>query len=204
MNDILYDAAVKYQTMVSKGYHIILGRKGKEYPIQLRFTKDAFFHLVGMQHLTDITFTSKNKERIYREILLKNITEKMLKKSVFYIEYHMEERIVNLERIEEMIDSCQFLFLINHNEYRKYTKIYADYLCEYLLPENINECLYLFIVKNSIPKIKNECGACSFFKRHDIDYRRGTSEAKLLLNEKISNIGNSEIIEELYRHPKYT
>ena len=49
MSDILYDAAFKYETMIGKGYHIVVGRKCKEYPIQLRFTQDAFFHLVGLQ-----------------------------------------------------------------------------------------------------------------------------------------------------------
>lgn len=204
MRDILYDAALKYETMIGKGYHIVVGRKCKEYPVQLRFTQDAFFHLVGLQHLTDITFSSTNKERVYKEILLGNITTEMIKKSIFYDDFFIEERIVNLFRLEEMIDSCQFLFLINHHEYIKYTKIYADYLCEYLLPENREDCLYFFSVKNTRPKIENECGGCSFFKRHTIDFRRGTSETKLLLNEKINNVGQKEeFVTEIYRHPKY-
>ncbi|MCM1057128.1 MAG: PBECR4 domain-containing protein [Firmicutes bacterium] len=67
--NMLYDAAVKYGKLLTKGYHIILGRKGKEYHIQLRFPYDSFFHLVGLQHLTDLTYPSKNKERIYKEII---------------------------------------------------------------------------------------------------------------------------------------
>lgn len=45
------------------------GRKGKSYEIMLHFPPECFFHLSGLQHLTDITFPSKNKERIYKEIL---------------------------------------------------------------------------------------------------------------------------------------
>lgn len=124
MADILYHAALQYKDMLDKGYHIVLGRKCREYNIQLRFQKQDFFHLSGLQHLTDITFPSKNKERIYKEILNKRITYDMISKSAFYDAYFLEERLVNLKRLEEMLDSSRFLFLINHGEYMKYTAIY--------------------------------------------------------------------------------
>lgn len=41
--DLLYSAAVKYGKLLTIGYHIVLGRKGKEYHIQLRFPYDSFF-----------------------------------------------------------------------------------------------------------------------------------------------------------------
>lgn len=204
MEDILYNAAVKYKELLDRGYHIVLGRKSRIYTLQLRFTMDSFFHLVGFQHLTDITYTSKNRERIYKDILNGKITYKLIRKSVFYEEYFIEERIRYMERLEEMLDSCRFHFLINHNEYIKYTRIYADYLCEYELPELKQEYLYFFTIKCKYSKIENEYRGCSFFKKHDIDYRRGTSETKLLLNEKITNIGKeTENVKEIYRHPKY-
>lgn len=204
MSDILYDAAVKYGSMLSKGYNIVLGRRQKEYHIQLRFTKDAFYHLVGMQHLTDIKFSSKNRERVYKDIMSGKITEEFLKKSIFYEKYFIEERITYLTRLEEMLDSCNVLFLINHKEYMQYTRIFADYLCEYMLPENNAGCLYFFAVKIGLPNGENICHGCSFFKKHDIDYRRGTSEAKLLLNEKVINVGTDmEKVVKLYKHSAY-
>ena len=184
MEDILYSAAIEYEKLLDKGYYILLGRKNKKYILNLRFKRADFFHLAGLQHLTDITFSTKNKERIFKEILSKRISNEVLKKSVFYEKFCIEERIVNLKRLEEMLDSSQFLFLINHKEYLKYTKIYADYLCEYFLPENQNECLYFFTVKVLSTTVLNEVAGCSFFKKHDVDYTKGAAETKLLLNQK--------------------
>lgn len=204
MQDILYEAALKYEGMLNKGYSITLGRKGKTYNIELRFNKSDFFHLVGLQHLTDITFSSKNKERVYKDILKGKVTENQIKKSIFYEKYYIFERIIYLKRLEEMLDSNKCVFLINQKEYIKYTKIIANYLCEYHLPETQNESLYLFSIKSNNPKLKNECLGCSFFKKHSIDYTKGTSETKLLLNTKITNIGNvNEKRVELFRRPNY-
>lgn len=83
--DLLHFAAVKYGKLLTIGYHIILGRKGREYHIQLRFPYDSFFHLAGLQHLTDITYPSTNKERIYKEIINENLTYETIKNSLPYI-----------------------------------------------------------------------------------------------------------------------
>ena len=204
MDDILYSSAIEYEKLLNKGYYILLGRKNKKYILNLRFKRADFFHLAGLQHLTDITFSSKNKERIFKEILNKKISNEMLKKSVFYERFCIEERIVNLKRLEEMLDSSQFMFLINHKEYLKYTRIYADYLCEYFLPENQNECLYFFTVKVMNPTVLDEVSGCSFFKKHDVDYTKGATETKLLLNQKLIGCGTTiEEVIELYRHSNY-
>ena len=204
MEDLLYSAALEYEKLLNKGYYILLGRKCKIYILNLRFKKSDFFNLEGLQHLTDIKFSTTNKERIYKEILNRKNSNEMLKKSVFYEKYCIAERIAYLKRLEEMLDSNQFMFLINNKEYLKYTKIYADYLCEYFLPENQKECLYFFTVKVLKPVISNEVEGCSFFKKHNIDYTLGTSETKLLLNQKILSCGISEEkCIELYKHPNY-
>ena len=72
MSDILYDAAMEYKKLERTVYRIIVGRKGYSYPIMLHFPPESFFHLAGLQHLTDLTYPSTNKERIYKEILKKN------------------------------------------------------------------------------------------------------------------------------------
>lgn len=82
MSDILYGAAIEYKKLNDTIYKIILGRKGK-----------SFYHLAGLQHLKDITFPSTNKERIYKEILKKRVTIDNIKKSIFYSEAFIEERM---------------------------------------------------------------------------------------------------------------
>ena len=39
--DLLYSTAQKYDELLDIGYHIIVGRKGKAYHIQLRFWPDC-------------------------------------------------------------------------------------------------------------------------------------------------------------------
>lgn len=204
MDDLLFKTALEFGKLTNLGYKIVVGRKKKAYTIQLRFPVDSFFHLAGLQHLEDITFPSKNKERIYKEILNKNLTYNTIKKSVFFEEYFIEERLFFLNRLKELVEGCNLLFLIHPTEYIKYTKIFAHYLCEYQLPEDSSCILYLFLIKNNFPKVEFECKCCSFFKKHEIDFRKGTSETKLLLVQKYIYVDTeNEIIQELFRNPSY-
>ena len=202
--DLLYSAARIYSELITLGYHIVLGRKGKEYHIQLRFRYDSFFHLTGLQHLKDLTYPSQNKERIYKEIRNRNLTYKDISKSQYFEEFHIKERIEYLKNLETILDSCKLTFLINPREYAKYTKIRADYLFEYkfLMKELI--ILYLFIVKESHSQISNECKGCSFFRNHDVDFTRGASKATVLFIEKYQNVDTRNQIDKvLYRNPVY-
>lgn len=207
MNNILLNSAIEFKNLLDMGYHIVLGRKNKTYEINLRFTKDSFFHLIGFQHLTDITFPSQNKERIYKDILAGKISFEIIKNSAFYNEYNIEERITNLPLLEKMLDSSNLLFYINNREYMNYTKINANYLCEYIetsINSDTSETYYFFMVKSKYPKVSNEYSGCSFFKKHRTDFRRGTIETKVLLNEKITNLNQTnETVTELFRHKNY-
>lgn len=202
--DLLYSAAMEYGKLQTKGYHIILGRKGKEYHIQLRFPWDAFFHLIGLQHLTDLTYPSKNKERIYKEIIENNLTYATISKSQYFNEFYIKERIEYLGCLESMLDSCELTFLINPKEYAEYTRIKADFLFEYnfLLEEAVT--IYLFLVRESYPQVYNECKGCSLFRKHEIDFRRGASKAKVLLIEKFENVDTiDQKCKILYKNPAY-
>jgi hypothetical protein len=204
MMDLLYSAAVKYGKLLTIGYHIILGRKGKEYHIQLRFPYDSFFHLIGLQHLTDLTYPSKNKERIYKEIIGENLTYGTISKSQYFEEFYIKERIEYLDCLENMLDSCELIFLINPKEYAKHTKIKANFLFEHDFMLNEPITLYLFLVKKTSPKICNECKGCSFFRKHEIDFRRGTSQTTILLVEKYKNVDTiDQEGEVLFRNPSY-
>lgn len=113
----------------------------------------------------------------------------------------METRFTNLYRLETMLDSSRVLFYINHNAYKKYTRIVADYLCRFI---DLADEYYFFMIESKYPKIENEYGGCSFFKKDKTDYCVGTAETKILLNEKITCIGTeNEVITELYRNPNY-
>lgn len=182
MSDILYDAAVEYKKLRNIIYKIVLGKKGKSYTIQLHFPPESFFHLAGLQHLTDITFPSQNKERIYKEILMQKFSMQDIEKSIFFEECYIKERLENFYYLEKMLDSNAVTYLINKNRYRQYTRINADYLCEYDVNANI---IYLFLILvRSSSKFANECKGCSLFTKHDTDYTDGTIKTTTLLIEK--------------------
>lgn len=186
MADILYEAAVAYNRLKNIVYEIILGRKGKSYTIRLHFPAESFFHLAGLQHLTDITYPSTNKERIFKEILAKRFTYESISSSVFLRENFVDERIQNMYLLEIIFDSNTVSYLINHNEYKKYTSIKADYLFEY---KNI-ECdvFYFFsFIERMRPRFQNECKGCSYFKKHETDFTKGTSKTTVLMITKIEN-----------------
>lgn len=198
MSDILYDAAMEYKKLERTVYRIIVGRKGYSYPIMLHFPPESFFHLAGLQHLTDLTYPSTNKERIYKEILKKNFTEEDIRKSIFYEKWFVEERLNSFIYLKDMIEGDSITYLINAKRYIAYIAIKADYLCEHKVSLDI---LYLFLVMERYhPIFKNECKGCSYFKRHDYDYTIGTSKTTTLLIEKKEE-GKDKII--IFKNPVY-
>lgn len=200
--DILYKAAEEYARLKSVAYEIKLGRKGKEYDLLLHFPYDSFFHLIGLQHLEDLTFPSKNTERIFKEIRNGNITVDFLKKSPYYEPFKIEERMTNLYLIENIIENNKVAYKINPTEYIKYTSIKAEYLLEY---KDIMDTFYLFLVEEKQnPRFEKEHKCCSFFKKDNFDYTVRTAKTTLLLLNKIEDFGTtSERKIEIYRNPSY-
>lgn len=182
MSDLLYDAALEYKNLEKTIYRIIVGRKGRTYPITLHFPSESFFHLAGLQHLTDLTFPSTNKERIYKEILKKNLTLRDIRKSVFYDKWYIEERLESFRQLKTLIEKDTVTYLINAKRYIAYTRIKADYLCEH---RDILDIYYLFLVTERYhPLFQDECKGCSFFKKHGHDYTVGASKTTTLMVQK--------------------
>lgn len=200
MQDILYNAAVTYRNLRNIRYEIRLGRKGKAYDLMIHFPADSFFHLVGMQHLADLKFSSTNKERIYKDILKRKINIEYLRKSIHYEEYHVEERIKNLYLLKDILKDNKIAYKINPKDYMEYSKIKAHYLMEY----TDVDISYLFLKKEDYPSFKNEHKLCSFFKKHEVDYTRGTSKTTLLFIKQIIVEGNKEKEQKIiYINPSF-
>ena len=202
MNDILYEMARLYSSWKDITYRIVLGRKQKTYELMLHFPATSFFHIAGLQHLTDLDFGTKSKSFIFKKILNKEITTLDLQKSVFYEEWNIANRVSNLGLIPDIIELGKAKYLINRNEYRRYTRIEADYLMEYDIEQRI---FYLFslIVQNN-PDFVNECVCCSFFQKERVDFTKGTMSTKVLLIEKIMYMGKeNEMRQTVYKNPVY-
>lgn len=194
--------ACLYSSWKDITYKIILGRKQKTYELMLHFPAKSFFHIAGLQHLTDLDFGTKSKAFIFKKILDKEITISDLQESVFYEEWNIENRIANIGLILDMIELGKAKYLINRNVYKAYTKIKADYLMEY----DIDQCIfYLFslIVQNN-PDFANECVCCSFFRKERVDFTKGSISTKVLLIEKILYRGKeNEMRQTVYKNPVY-
>lgn len=201
MQDILYDAAENFYKLKDVKYRVKLGRKRNTYDFIVHFPPETFFHLAGLQHLTDIVFPSTNKERIFKEILDHNITINYLKKSIYYESEKIEERITNLYLLEIMLENNKVAYKINPKELAKYSSIVADYLVEY---KDV-DTFYLFIVKEYLnPQFDGEHKGRSFFKKSKVDYTIGTAKCTLLLMHKIYNFGTDNQNEiEIFRNPSY-
>ena len=182
MTDILYEMACLYSSWKDITYKIVLGRKQKTYELMLHFPAKSFFHLAGLQHLTDLDFGTKSKAFIFKKIL--------------------ENRIANLGLIPDIIELGKAKYLINRNVYKNYTTIKADYLMEYNIEQRI---FYLFslIVQNN-PDFANECVCCSFFQKEKVDFTKGTISTKVLLLKKIIHMGKeNEMCQTVYMNPVY-
>lgn len=202
MTDILYEMACLYSSWKDITYKIVLGRKQKTYELMLHFPAKSFFHLAGLQHLTDLDFGTKSKAFIFKKILDREITILDLQKSVFYEEWNIKNRIANLGLIPDIIELGKAKYLINRNVYKNYTTIKADYLMEYNIEQRI---FYLFslIVQNN-PDFANECVCCSFFQKEKVDFTKGTISTKVLLLKKIIHMGKeNEMCQTVYMNPVY-
>ena len=202
VNTLLYQSAMKYKTFLNIGYHVILGRKQKTYILDLRFPSSAFFHLSGIQHLHDLTFSSANKERIYKDILTGKTTQEFLEKSKYFINANITVRMELLIQLEDMLDQLPQYYKINFHEYQKYTTITADFLSILQNPEPKFSQVYYFLVHHPKEKLPSCYIGCSLFRKTDKDYTKGTSKTTLLLLEKTTHINENNYI-ELYRNPNY-
>lgn len=202
MNDILYDIACMYSALKNVTYKVVLGRKGQSYELMLHFPADSFFHLAGLHYLTDLNFKTTNKTLIFRKILNHELTIEDIQKSVFYVKYDIEDRLSSLHLLCEIIESADAKYLINQNLYRTYTTIIADYLMEY---QKESEVFYLFcFAVRQNPIFVNECICRSFFRKNKTDFCRGTMVAKVLLIQRIMNMGTEvEKQEIIYKNPVY-
>lgn len=202
MTDLLLEAAQKYKSLSNVVYRIILGRKRICYEILLRFPEESFYHLAGLQHLTDITFPSKNKQRIFKEILKGNVSTDTLKKSVFYEDYFIEERLTCLCSIEEMLDTGGQFYSIIPQKISRYSSIRADFLFEYTpLSSSIT---YAFLIFEGSNSNVNEYRLCSLFQKHSQDLTLGAAKTTLLYMEKITNDDSNNIQQiVLYHNPSF-
>lgn len=64
----IYECIDSFSSLLDVEYHLILGRKGVPVSLDISFDKKDFYHLVGLQYLTDRPELRRDRGRIFVEI----------------------------------------------------------------------------------------------------------------------------------------
>ena len=75
MNNIL-DSAKKFSRLLDVEYEIILAKKGNQVRLVISFEKFHFYHLAGLQYLTDIHELDNQRGIVFDWILSESIKTK--------------------------------------------------------------------------------------------------------------------------------
>lgn len=181
--DKLQQRAMAFKQLMNYRYDIKLGRKNKLYEFSINFEKSDFYHLIGFQKMTDLSFLKKSTGFIFSECLKGKITYSMIQRSVFFDK--LGYRFDSFDKLENILDSNNLIFKCNNNLMREYSKIEADYMMKYSKNDLI---FYLFTEKRR----NSEFQVCkSFFENDSVDYTRGQAKLTLLYKSKV-NLRNNE------------
>ena len=196
--DILKKAVATFDRLKEFEYRILLSA-GREKPLEsilINFLDEDLFHILGLQHLSDIELP-KNKKLVHAQICNDIITTDYLSMSEYYDnvrgKYSIKQRIERACDLEAYMDSSLFTVSVYKLQHVNHTNIRADYLitCKRNASE---EEYYIFIRKR---KELDSYGIISCFLKNNATYWGG--RRYVLLKEKVK--GNISC--ELYRHPNY-
>ncbi len=182
--DILGKAITAFNRLLGINYEIVLGKKGKTTAFSITFEKHEFYHIAGLQYLTDLRELKTDRTLLFNRILTDDAFRQKILKSVFISK--ISDRINQLINLEAFIDSNDTIF--KYNEYaHPFSKIQADFL---LMNKNIKFNLFLFLAY----KQESICFCRSFFSDNRIDYSKNQITMTLLYKKKSFTATSKEII----------
>ncbi|MCM1578814.1 MAG: PBECR4 domain-containing protein [Ruminococcus sp.] len=192
----IYTACNNFSKLLNKECNIILGRKGKEFKIKIRFSEYEFFHLSGLHKLTDIENLSyPNSKNIFNDILKGKISQELCRSSDFYNK--IDGRIYLIENLEIFLDSNKTVFKYN-NRAKQFSYIEADFL---LKNSNEQDNMYVYISRNENESDTYFCRSAFPRSKLQSDYALGHTLYAMLYKEKVNLLSGEKKI--LYVHPKY-
>lgn len=169
-NDILLDSAIEFQTIKDYNYRFTIAKSGKSLDISLRFLKQDYTHIVGLDHLSDrfISKKAKYKSGVFDDIVSGQITLGSISSSKFFnapfpstynirtkAAYTLSERIEASKDIIYYLDNVDKWELYKWDKYKSYIKmpdgkikqslINADYMLAVPSKTNPQEKMYIFM-----------------------------------------------------------
>lgn len=197
--DILYNAAHNFREIEKYDYECILSYNRRCISFVIDFDDRDFFHLTGMQHLSDIDIPKNRKKALQNVLESKIITEELLEKSSIYNNptpnNNVKSRIEHLQYLEKYLDTDNYISVFTlRNPNNINSLIDADYVIESRI-EDIPGDVYIFLrERNDNP---GHCAVVSFFEKKDRIY--AGDQLYWMKKSKISPV-KSEV---LYQHPKF-
>ena|GEM_PF-1255206 len=197
--DTLKQAAITFSKIKEIEYHIVVS-SGRNKPLEkiiINFCDEDLFHILGLQHLSDIDLP-KNKKILISEILSGKISDEYISLSEYYdnhelFSYDINSRIEKASHIEDYFDSNLFTVSIYRLQHNNRTYIKADYLIT--CKRNASDEEYYMFIRQR--KENNVFGIVSAFPKNNVSYWGG--KRYLMLKQKVKN----NIKCELFRHPDY-
>lgn len=194
-NNELLKSLFLYKRILNFSYNFVIGRKNKTVNINLLFSKKDFFHLSGLQYLTDIRELNNDREKIFNRIECDSHFQNAILNSVCYSK--IKERISFLAMLEDFLDSNKTIFKFN-NRTNVVSLIEADYI---LKNSDTAKNMYVFISKKDDNSDTYFCRSAFSRNKSENDYTAGHISYTLLYKEKINLLKNERQV--LYNHPLY-
>lgn len=107
----IYECIDSFSSLLDVEYHLILGRKGVPVSLDISFDKKDFYHLVGLQYLTDRPELRRDRGRIFVEIKERKITREQIESSDLYGK--IADRVDMFPFLEELFDNNETIFKYN-------------------------------------------------------------------------------------------
>lgn len=174
--DKLKNCTCAFEKLLGVQYRIIIGRKGKNTELCIRFSKLDFHHLMGLGKLKDLRISTQNRSLVFDEILAGKTTYRTISKSRYL--HLIENRFQPLAQIESLLDQNRLIFRYNKKQ-NHFSLIEADYLLS--TPFAGND-IYIFLAKQDST---GQYFCRSFFPKEQVDYTRGQAVYTMLYKEKI-------------------
>ncbi len=121
----IYECIDSFHSLLDVEYRLVLGRKGISVSLDIFFDKKEFFHLIGLQYLTDRPELRRDRGKIFDEIKERKITREQIESSDLY--ERIADRVDMFPLLEELFDSNETIFKYNKSANR-FSMIQADYL----------------------------------------------------------------------------
>jgi len=170
--DVIYECAAKFVVLENYEYKFVISQNRKSWELKLNFCDSDFFHLAGLQYLTDISIPQNRKNVLINIIEKKKITDSVIQKSRFFHnpkpDNDVKSRIEELRFLEEYLDTNNIIRIYNTRN-MKYlsSNINADYIIESQF-KGSPDIVYIFLKKRK--ENPNYLCVVSFFKKDTITY----------------------------------